>query len=326
MAPERPIRPLGVGTRGRRACPRRSAVALCVAAMAFAGCGLGPGSAPKGVRLTVTRDFGARSVLSTSSPRLAGTETVMSLLMRNARVRTRYGGGFVQSIDGLSGGSEAGDPIDWFYYVNGIEAPAGAADTDLRAGDRIWWDLHDWSQAQDVPAVVGSYPEPFLHGLHGRRPAVRMQCAQPSAAACRIVEERLRAVGAIIATNAGAGSGGRGELRVLVGAFRAIEGQANARLLEQPPARSGVYARFSAGGGTLSLLDARGRGARTLGAGAGLVAATREGEQDPVWLVTGTSATGVDRAAARLDEASLRDRFALALGPSGERIALPVGG
>jgi len=105
-------------------------VAAIVAATA-AGCGLGAGPAPGGVQLTVTHDFGARVLSRTSAPKVKGAETVMSLLLRNDKlVTTRYGGGFVESIDGQSGGQEvAGDPVDWFYYVNGIEAPKGAATT-----------------------------------------------------------------------------------------------------------------------------------------------------------------------------------------------------
>ena len=48
--------------------------------------------------------FGARAWGPRHGPELAGEETVMRLLTRNARVTTRYGGGFVQSIDGLAGG------------------------------------------------------------------------------------------------------------------------------------------------------------------------------------------------------------------------------
>ncbi len=59
----------------------------------------------------------------------------MSLLLRNYPVATRYGGGFVQSIDGLAGGQEGGRPVDWFYYVNGVEARTGSG-RDQRASGR----------------------------------------------------------------------------------------------------------------------------------------------------------------------------------------------
>jgi hypothetical protein len=127
--------------------------------LCLAGCGLGAGSAPSAVRLLVTRDFGARVLHDTPDPKRSGQETVMSLLLRNYAVSTRFGGGFVQSIDRLPGGQESGSPVDWFYYVNGVQATKGAAATDVHPGDHIWWDRHDWSQTDDVPAVVGSETE-----------------------------------------------------------------------------------------------------------------------------------------------------------------------
>ncbi len=91
----------------------------------------------------------------------------MRLLQRNApKVTTRYGGSFVQSIDGISGGGSGGTS-DWFFYVNGIEADKGATSIKVHQGDRIWWDYRDWGVTDDIPAVVGSFPEPFLHGVDG---------------------------------------------------------------------------------------------------------------------------------------------------------------
>lgn len=301
----------------------RSLTVALAALCALAGCGLGPGSTPSGTRLLVSENFGSKTLRSVSAPRAHGQETVMSLLERNARIATRYGGGFVQSIDGRSGGARAGAPIDWFYYVNGLEATSGAADTTVHPGDRIWWDLHDWSQTEDVPAVVGSFPEPFLHGTNGKRLPVRVECSQPSASSCQTVLDRLRAVGVPAALSAVSGGEGRQTLRVLVGPFATIDGDPQAQSIERGPRSSGVYARFAANGRTLALLDADGRTVRTLAAGAGLIAATRVGEDAPVWLITGTDPAGVTLAAGVLGEASLRDRFALALAAGGERLALP---
>ena len=171
-------------------------LALAVlAATASAGCGIGAGKAPSGVQLSVTRDFGAVALGSWSAPRVRGEETVMSFLARNAKVSTRYGGGFVQSIDGVGGGRAGGRPVDWFYYVNGVEAGRGAAATRLHGGERIWWDRHDWSQTDHIPAVVGSFPEPFRHGIGGKRLPVRVECESVAGVACRTVVSRLRARG-----------------------------------------------------------------------------------------------------------------------------------
>ncbi len=305
-------------------------VALC----ALAGCGLGPGPTPKDVQLTITRDFGARVLYGARAPKVVGQETVMSLLRRNVSVGTRYGGGFVQSIDGLSGatqgressagGTQGGEPWDWFYYVNGLQAPKGAAETTVHAGDRVWWDLHDWSQTETVPAVVGSFPEPFLAGIEGKRLPVRVECAEVSGEACETVVARMRAAG-VPAAIAAIGPGDEPEtLRVLVGAWPAVRGTPASEAIERGPRASGVYARFAGDGQSLTLLGARGLATRTLTAGAGLVAATRYAQEEPLWVVTGTDGAGVSRAADAFSEAALRDHFALALEAGGAARPLPM--
>ncbi len=297
---------------------------VALGAVALAGCGLGAGSAPTAVKLTVTRDFGTQVVRSESAPKARGEETVMSLLMRNATVSTRYGGGFVQSIDGDSGGESGGQPLDWFYYVNGIEAPKGAAATNVNPGDHIWWDLHDWSQTDSVPAVVGSFPDPFVNGIDGKRLPLRVECASVSSGPCVTVESRLAKLG-VLAPLAAIGPGDEPEtLRLLVGPWTAVSGEPTVHQIESGPRSSGVYARMSANGSTLTVLNEQGTIARTLTAGAGLIAATRSGEEDPVWVVTGTDEAGVEEAAHAFDEAALHNRFALAIAPDGAMLPLPA--
>jgi hypothetical protein len=82
---------------------------------------------------------------------------------------------------------------------------------------------------------------------------------------------------------------------------------------------------MSPAGNQIDLLDADGNVAKTLGAGAGLVAATSYREQRPTWIITGTDDVGVAAAAAALTEEMLRFRFALAI-EQGRGIALPVEG
>jgi hypothetical protein len=138
-------------------------------ALALAGCGFGPGQAREGkVQLSVTRDFGKTTLRSASQPKVRSSDTVMRLLQKHAKITTRYGGAFVQSIDGIAG-NESGGRHDWFYFVNGMEAPRGAAEYRLHDGDVLWWDYRDWGRrGQSVPVVVGAFPEPFVHGFGGK--------------------------------------------------------------------------------------------------------------------------------------------------------------
>jgi Domain of unknown function (DUF4430) len=233
------------------------------------------------------------------------------MLERHFRVQTRYGGGFVESIDGVAGSASH---LDWFYYVNGVQASKGAAATPVHRGDRIWWDLHDWSATQTIPAVVGSFPEPFLHGVGGKRLPTTIECAPDVERACRRVSSELAAQHVPVATQLIGTGSGTDSLAVVVGTWRDIKPEIVASLLEQGPAASGVYARFSSGGGrAIDLLDPQGTVARRLGVGGGLIAATAQGSDQPTWLITGTDAAGVSAAASAFTPSALRDRFALAV-------------
>ena len=298
---------------------------VAVVAVTSTGCGLGAGKTPTAVKLTVTSDFGGRSIGSRSAPQVKGQETVMSLLLRNEKlVTTKYGGGFVQSIDGISGGQEAGgDPIDWFYYVNGIEAAKGAAATNVHPGDHVWWDRHDWSQTDHIPAVVGSFPEPFLNGLEGKRLPVRVECAAAQSDPCRTVLARLRGLGVPAAVAAIGSGAGPYALQVVVGQWTAVHGDPSVQSIERGPRASGIYARFGTNGQALTLLDGRGRPTSTLTAGAGLIAATKDVEGAIVWVVSGTDEAGTKSAAHVFDQSTLEDHFAVALSAAGTQVPVP---
>ena len=298
------------------------AIALLVAALAVAGCGLGPGDDLGQVGVTVTRDFGAEQVVAPVSDDVTESDTVMRVLERNAEITTRYGGGFVQSIDGLEGDYGGGSSLDWFFYVNGVESTVGAADFALQGGEAVWWDYHDWSAATSIPAVVGSWPQPFAGGYEGHEHPTVVECRGGGEKLCATVEARLRDAGATLTSSASDAS----PIRVLVGPWARIESDSAASQLESGPEGSGVYARFEASGDGVALvgLDQSGEEARRFGPAAGLVAATRHGGAPPTWIVTGVNMRGVTAAADLLDEPSLRDHYAVAT-EGGEEAPLPLG-
>jgi hypothetical protein len=302
--------------------PRRGtavATALLLAALAAAGCGLGPGPDVGGVELTVTREFGSTPVLQRQVGDVTESDTVMRVLEGNAKITTRYGGGFVQSIEGIEEAQRGGHPYDWFYFVDGIEAPIGAADNSLRGGERIWWDYRDWGATNHVPAVVGSWPAPFANGYEGKSHPVTVEC-EGGGGACAEVRRALEAEGVAIARGSPSGA-----IRVLVGPWARLRSDPAAAQLEAGPEESGVYADFERRGGEYELrgLDAEGDPAGAFGPAAGLVAATRRYEGPPVWLVTGAAVAGVQAAAGLLDAPDLRDHYAVAT-EEGKETPLPV--
>jgi hypothetical protein len=294
----------------RRGAAVAGALLLLGVALAAAGCGLGPGSKVGSVDLTVTRDFGATKVTEASGE-ANESDTVMRFLEKEAEIETRYGGGYVKSIDGLEESERDGHPYDWFFWVNGVISPTGAAEVPLEGGEKIWWDIHDWSASEGAPVVVGSWPAPFTTGWEGHAPVVVVEC-DGGGAVCGTVTKALEGEGVKVASG---GSGtSKSAIRVLVGPWSQIRSDPAAALVEKGPGESGIYAEFVSSQGTDQLvgLDEDGTKARTFGANVGLVAATRKFEGPPVWLVTGVTAAGVQAAAAALDTADLRDHFAVA--------------
>jgi Domain of unknown function (DUF4430) len=292
---------------------------LCGAALAAAGCGFGAGPEVGEVSLTVTRDYGAEPLTESVVEPIVESDTVMRVLDRNVEISTRYGGAFVQSIEGLVGEREDGRPYDWFFYVNGLWSPVGAADYPLRGGEAIWWDYRDWSASERVSALVGSWPQPFAGGYEGRHHPTEVECWGVPLA-CALVRRRLREAGATLV-----GAGAEGAIRVLVGPWARLRDDATAAAVEAGPASSGIYADFVRRGGAYRLLglDESGEPAHDFGPDAGLVAATRRFGAPPVWLVGGASARGTLAAAGLLDAAHLRDHFAVAT-QAGEETALPI--
>lgn len=288
-------------------------------------CGGAQGTAqqPTVVEQRVTRDHGAQPVGDSRTADVDSGATVLSLLQDAFAVETGPGDS-VQSIEGHAAGRRDGRPVDWAYYVNGIRSTAPATETDVSAGERIWWDLNGDVGGIEPPAVVGSFPEPFLSGTAGKRRPVRIDCSETSADLCDEVTTRLDQAGvSAVARAALNGPAGNEVLRIVVGPWTEIRRDPTIRQLERGPRDSGVFAQFREEGRSLALHDNRGRVVRTLGPGAGLVAALRFEGQQPAWVVTGTDAVGAAAAATAMRTEILQRRFAVAI-EDGRPVALPL--
>ena len=250
----------------------------------------------------------------------------MRMLRSEFDVSTRFGGRFVQSIDGLEG-QGAGGQVDWFYWVNGLEADKGAAEWEVLPGDRIQWDHRDWSATMRIPAIVGAYPEPFANGLAGKRRPVRVECEEADSPACTAARDRLNSVGVSTSGSSLGAPGTEAVTRLVVARWpraRIVRGAAG---LEDGPEATGVFARFTRDGNTLELLDEQGRTARRVrrGDGVGLVLALQPRADELVWIVTALDDAGLEAGVRALDERKLRNAFSVAV--TGDKVEkLPLVG
>jgi hypothetical protein len=276
------------------------------------GCGLQTTAGSGPVAVTVTENFGMARLAAGTQVRAPGGESAVGVLKRRFTVTADPG-----AVKSIAGAAAAGGRR-WFVYINGVAASPRAR---VHAGERVWWDLHASSVAPQ--AVVGAFPEPFLHGVGGKRLPVTVACGSGVAAACRRVASALARLGVPAASQALGAASGQDSLAVVVGTWSELRGEVVAALLARGPSASSVFARFTGrGGAPLELLDARGREVAGLGPTAGLIAALTERGSAPTWLVTGTGPAGVLAAADAFAPGQLRDRFALAVG-GGRHLPVP---
>ncbi len=255
-----------------------------------------PAPAAPAARIVATANFGAEQLLSA---RVVPDTTVMDGLRSITAVETAYGGGFVASM--LGRGTETAPSADWFFYVNGIQSPVGAASVTLGDGDVAWWDHHPWQGAARIRGVVGSWPQPFVNATAG------VVADAPLAATLRAAGARL--------THSGT------PFQVLVGtddslasrntAWRAIAGDPGGNYLAGGIA-NGVVVLIPPDGGALVPVD----GARAVVV---LVPVGTTPQDGALLAVAGLDAAAARAAAATIarDPAVLTNRFAVAFDATG---------
>lgn len=315
---------------------RLAAVLVALAATAgLAGCGQ-IDEQGAGVRVLITTDYGARTVLDRRGVEASDAEPALAVLGRAANVTTDARG-TVTAVDGRA----ASPGRRWALWLNGSPMRSGtlratgqnvnlqqlptldtARTTKVSEGDTLWLDLA--RRTEVVPrGVVGTFPEPFLHGQEGKRWPVRVECGQERSQACRMVRDALVRYGIPAVSNLVRSSYNPGSARIAVGTWSELRDDPALGLAERGARESGIAVVPARDGRSLALTDDRGRPARTLGAGSGAIFAARWRDEPPSWAVTGTDAAGVLRAAGALDETVLAKRVAVGIA-GGNVIGVPV--
>ncbi len=262
-----------------------------------------PGTGTVTVRIVATRDFGQELMFDETLEVPDGTPA-MAALMKVANVETEYGGGFVNAINGVRSGFSGSQftRMDWFIYINGLQSNTGALDYQLHDGDVQHWDFHDWSFRQLIPAIVGSFPEPFLHGYGGViYPTIVVYQAGWAEDAQRIADSlsrldiddiAIRSLQELTEDEKAAGN------LILLGTpdFPLIDE------INQVWKKLGFYAHFQEN--KLEVFDIQGKPAAAYGGGTGIIQATRSPWnpqgigvcENTAWMVSGTDTAGVKAA------------------------------
>ncbi len=281
------------------------------------------------VKLLVTRNFGSQAILQ----EMVGIEknwTVMDILKNKMTVETRYGGGFIDSINGIKGssGGLSGEMQDWFYYVNGICPNVGGADYLISSGEVIWWDYHAWKAGPANAAVVGCYPEPFLHGYEGEIKSTTIMCPSDDLEAGYRLEQALKAkgVGSVKVMQIDEGLlANRPGPTIVVGEWEELNRSPFLQDFNQAYKRNGAGVHFNES--KLELIDIQGQVKRSIDESAGVIAAAGSGLGDscPLWLVSGTDLSGFQWALDILlnTPEKIAGKYNVAI-TAGEMISLPL--
>lgn len=258
-------------------------------------------------RIIVTRNFG-RDLMVDELIKLGNDTSAMEALGQVAEIETTYGGGFVDAIDGVSsrdGGSNSAR-ADWFVYLNGIQSDVGALDYTLYPGDVEHWDFRDWRFHHFVPAIIGDFPEPFLHGYEGDVRPVLVVYQDNFNKEAEILADHLLQLGVedvAITEFAQLDDEDRKSGNII------LLGDMNYEPVEELNdiwKRLGFYACFEVG--KLQVFDCKGEPAAEFAAGSGLIQATQNpwnpdgigACENVVWMVSGVDAQGVKSAVEAL--------------------------
>jgi len=278
--------------------------------------------------LQVSRDFGG-TVFFAQMVEYAGNTSLLDLMKAHLPIETAYGGSFINSINGLSssGGGLSGARQDWFNYINGICCDVGVLDYDPLNANIVWWDYHRWKNGPSISAVIGSYPEPFLHGYRGKvKPALIMVAGSEPGLAGGLQESlKSQGVAQIKVTDIDENNiANRSGPTIIVGAWGQLQQSDYLNKFNRAYSRNGTGVHFTEQG--LELLDWNGKGLRSIAGSAGIIVASGEGlgDDSPLWLVAGTDRIGLQYALDLFNRPDqIKGHYGLAI-TAQELIVLPL--
>ncbi len=269
-----------------------------------AGCRVGGGTGKGGeVHLRVTTDFG-RDIVFEEVVQAEAEDNINALLEGHLKVEYAYGGGFINSIEGIHSGytgqGREAEKKDWFLYFNGVLSDTAAGSHYPGEGDVIWWDYHSWEEELFVPAVVGAFPQPFLNGYGEENPGTLIMFGRNAEAAGEMLAAFLEKEGAEeveLQPYLEDKAGERSRITVVLALWEELEESAYWQGLQENRAQTGWFVEFH--GDHIYPLNSSGERVAESGHFEGAVIATGSGMGDscPLWLVTAMEEEGLERLA-----------------------------
>ncbi len=269
-----------------------------IAILISGGCGGSPEIETGQVTLFVTKDFGKRSIYK-QQIELDSKKSVMEILNEHLDIKTAYGGGFVNSINGLESGytnNKNQERIDWFYFINGIMTNIGAVEYFPSDGDVIWWDYHPWGNISFSPAVTGAFPQPFLNGYQDKNDGTLIlageECIEPAIslqeyfAEIGVKEIALQNYQEKLATD-------RSEITVIIALWEELSQSSFWRGMQENRDKTGWFAELEHE--VFYSLDTQGKRQDAYYENVGVILASGMGmgDNNPLWLITGLDMDGI---------------------------------
>jgi len=280
--------------------PVPSTAAAKKAAASTENSNTGPARQQSRVTLWVTRDYAGQGLFNQEVPLRSGA-SVMEVLQKNLPVETQYGGGFVNSINGLASGYTGADKKtrDWFYYVNGIITSVGALDYKPAPGEIIWWDYHDWGASAFTPALIGAFPQPFRSGYRGINPGTLILAAMGHEQQGEKLAAYLKSLGVkqveVKPYSASLLLEDK-KITIVLGLWKQLKDDKYWLGLQKQRQKTGLFVELNPE--YFAALDDQGAKVQQYKQNIGAIVATGSGMGDntPVWLVTGLDTAGLEGA------------------------------
>jgi len=253
------------------------------------------GDKPFEIQLTVSRDFSSE-ILFTKGIQTQPGETVLDVLEKNLEVETSSGG-FIDAIKGLKSAVEGETGKDWFFYINGIAANCSAKAYHLKPGDKVVWDYHPWNGNSFIPAIIGSYPEPFINGFEGKTKGTRIFYSEDSRDEALKIKQSLAEMNAknVVEVQLPQNFEILSDYpSIIIGEYENLIKNKNIAKLLSDGNQRGVFARFDKK--RTEILDYSGLVKKAGSPSIGVIFATASslGDTAPVWIVTSLEHKGIE--------------------------------